>query len=396
MSSSQNPVITWFPELNNLVLGNGDEFIYPINKSNVLLAGDIGFYRLDYERYRAANHRMKVVLRSITAFYKRDSVLFGGFIADTGWTPSDNRVYPKKISHNWNSIHFEFSVPYFSTTVEYSCRLKGYEKEWTPWSKKTERTFTNLPAGDYVFEVSARNSTGFTSSPSEFTFTISPPWYNSFLAWVAYVLLSFALIYYFYKRQRERFDEEQRRVQYQHQLEIEKNEKEIISLKNIKLEAEVQHNEAQLASNTMNLLQKRELLNKIKEEIVATQEELEPDRRAKNTRRIIKIINDELETADDWQRFSVYFDKAHNDFLKTLKETFPLLTPTDLKLCAYLRLNLSTKAIADLLNLSVRGVESSRYRLRKKLNLANEVSLADFFGSLGTKSGQDLSDASGR
>jgi len=216
------------------------------------------------------------------------------------------------------------------------------------------------------------------------------------LAWLAYVLLSFALIYYFYKRQRERFDEEQRRVQYQHQLEIEKNEKEIISLKNIKLEAEVQHNEAQLASNTMNLLQKRELLNKIKEEIVATQEELEPDRRAKNTRRIIKIINDELETADDWQRFSVYFDKAHNDSLKTLKETFPLLTPTDLKLCAYLRLNLSTKAIADLLNLSVRGVESSRYRLRKKLNLANEVSLADFFGSLGTKSGQDLSDASGR
>ena len=396
MSSSQNPVITWFPELNNLVLGNGDEFIYPINKSNVLLAGDIGFYRLDYERYRAANHRMKVVLRSITAFYKRDSVLFGGFIADTGWTSADNRVYPKKISHNWNSIHFEFSVPYFSTTVEYSCRLRSYEKEWTPWSKKTERTFTNLPAGDYVLEVSARNSTGFTSSPSEFTFTISPPWYNSFLAWVAYVLLAFALIYYFYKRQRERFDEEQRRVQYQHQLEIEKNEKEIISLKNIKLEAEVQHNEAQLASNTMNLLQKRELLNKIKEEIVATQEELEPDRRAKNTRRIIKIINDELETADDWQRFSVYFDKAHNDFLKTLKATFPLLTPTDLKLCAYLRLNLSTKAIADLLNLSVRGVESSRYRLRKKLNLANEVSLADFFGSLGTKSGQDLSDASGR
>lgn len=92
----------------------------------------------------------------------------------------------------------------------------------------------------------------------------------------------------------------------------------------------------------------------------------------------------------------MYFDKAHNDFLKTLKETFPLLAPTDLKLCAYLRLNLSTKAIADLLNLSVRGVESNRYRLRKKLNLANEVSLADFFGSLGTKSGQDLSDASGR
>ena len=398
MSSPRNPVLTWFPELNNLVLGNDEEFIYPINKNNVLLAGEVGFYRLDYDRYRETSHRMKVLLRSITAFYKRDSILFGGFVADNGRTPADYRVYGKRIGHKWNSIHFEFSTPYFSTLVEYSCRLRGYEKEWTSWSKKTERTFTNLPAGDYVFEVQSRNSTGFTSSTSQFRFTISPPWYNTYIAWATYVLLAIALIYYFYKRQqkkyilqhvdrlrkqREKFDEEQRRLQYQHQIEIEKNEKEIIRLKNIKLEAEAQHNEAQLASNTMNLLQKRELLNKIKDEIVKAQEELEPDRRAKNTRRLIKIINDELEVADDWQRFSVYFDKANNDFLKTLKETFPLLTPTDLKLCAYLRLNLSTKAIADLLNLSIRGVESSRYRLRKKLDLEGEVSLGDFLNSIG-------------
>jgi DNA-binding CsgD family transcriptional regulator len=217
---------------------------------------------------------------------------------------------------------------------------------------------------------------------------------------VVYVLAVIWGVYYFYKRQqkkylvqhadrlrkqREKFGEEQRRLQYLHQLEIEKNEKEIIRLENIRLEAEAEHNEAQLASNTMNLLQKRELLNKIKDEIIKAQEEAEPDRRAKNIRRIIKIINDELEVADDWQRFSVYFDKANNDFLKTLKETFPLLTPTDLKLCAYLRLNLSTKAIADLLNLSTRGVESSRYRLRKKLDLAGEVSLADFLSSVGSK-----------
>ncbi|HEY4109104.1 triple tyrosine motif-containing protein [Puia sp.] len=400
MSSPGNPVMTWFPELNNLVLGNDEEFIYPINKDNVLLAGEVGFYHLDYDRYRTTSHRMKVLLRSITVTYKKDSVLFGGYLFDNGWNPADNYVFGKRIGHKWNSIHFEFSTPYFSTTVEYSCRLGGYEKEWTPWSKRTERTFTNLPAGDYVFECVARNSSGFTSAVSQFTFTISPPWYNSYLAWVVYVLAVIWGVYYFYKRQqkkylvqhadrlrkqREKFGEEQRRLQYLHQLEIEKNEKEIIRLENIRLEAEAEHNEAQLASNTMNLLQKRELLNKIKDEIIKAQEEAEPDRRAKNIRRIIKIINDELEVADDWQRFSVYFDKANNDFLKTLKETFPLLTPTDLKLCAYLRLNLSTKAIADLLNLSTRGVESSRYRLRKKLDLAGEVSLADFLSSVGSK-----------
>jgi len=397
-SSAGRPVLHWFPELNNLVLGNDEEFIYPINKNNVLLAGEVGFYRLDYGRYRATHQRMKVLLRGITASHKRDSVLFGGYLADSGWVPADRYSFDPKISHKWNSLHFEFSTPYFSTTVEYSCRLKGYEREWTPWSKKTERTFTNLSAGDYVFEVRARNSTGFVSAVSQFGFSISPPWYNSYPAWAGYVLLAIALMYFFYKRQqrkyiiqhadrlrkqREKFAEEQRRVQYQHQLEIEKNEKEIIRLKNVKLEAEAEHNEAQLASNTMNLLQKRELLNKIKDEIIRAQEEAEPDRRAKNIRRIIKIINDELEVADDWERFSVYFDKANNDFLRTLKDRFPLLTPTDLKICAYLRLNLSTKAIADLLNLSTRGVESSRYRLRKKLNLEGETSLGDFLGGIG-------------
>ena len=133
----------------------------------------------------------------------------------------------------------------------------------------------------------------------------------------------------------------------------------------------------------MNLLQKRELLNKIKDEILAVQEETEPEKRTRNIRRIIKIINEQLEMNDDWERFSLYFDKSNNDFLKILKESFPLLTPADLKLCAYLRLNLSTKAIADLLNLSIRGVESSRYRLRKKLMISNETSLTDFLGSVG-------------
>ena len=90
-----------------------------------------------------------------------------------------------------------------------------------------------------------------------------------------------------------------------------------------------------------------------------------------------------LQSMNDWERFSQYFDKSNNDFLKILKELYPQLTAADLKLCAYLRLNLSTKAIADLLNLSIRGVESSRYRLRKKLSLANDISLFDFLATIG-------------
>jgi len=399
MSSPDNPTKIYFSELNNRILGNDEEFIYPINKNNVLLSSETGFYHLNYEKYKAANHGLSVLLRSVTAFHKRDSTLFGGYLfeKDSTWA-GDLFTFTDNVSYKWNSIHFEFSSPYFGGTVEYDCRLKGYEKEWSPWSKKTERSYTNLPAGNYTFEVRARNNSGRLSSVSRFAFTISPPWYNTFVAWFLYIVLAIACIYFFYKRQqrkyiiqhtnrlkkqREKFEEEQRRLQYLHQLEIEKNENEIIRLKNVKLQTEVEHSNAVLASNTMNLLQKRELLNKIKDEILAVQEETEPEKRTKNIRRIIKIINEQLEMNDDWERFSLYFDKSNNDFLKILKENYPLLTPADLKLCAYLRLNLSTKAIADLLNLSIRGVESSRYRLRKKLMISNEVSLTDFLGSVG-------------
>ena len=412
LSSPENPVKVYFSELNNSVLANDEEFIYPINKNNILIAGEAGFYHLNYEKYKKTDLGLCVLLRTVTAFHKKDSILFGGYLGGEASAGTDDLFAIKDpISFKWNSLHFEFSSPYFAGLVEYSCRLSGYEKEWSLWSKKTERSYTNLPAGNYIFEVSARNNTGHQSSVSRFVFTISPPWYRTIVAYLLYIALAILVMYFFYKKQQrkyvlqhnkrlkeqqDKFEEEQRRLQYLHQLEIEKNEKEIIRLQNIKLEAEVQHNEAELASNTMNLLQKRELLNKIQDEILVVLEETEADKRTKNIRRIIKIINEQLEVSDDWERFSLYFDKANNDFLKILKDTNPSLTPTDLKLCAYLRLNLSTKAIADLLNLSIRGVESSRYRLRKKLGLAGEVSLFDFLGSIGTvhqnKSNGTLSD----
>jgi DNA-binding CsgD family transcriptional regulator len=87
----------------------------------------------------------------------------------------------------------------------------------------------------------------------------------------------------------------------------------------------------------------------------------------------------------EWQNFTKHFDKVHGDFISGLKEKHPAITGNELKLCAYLRMNLSTKEIAQLMNISVRGVEISRYRLRKKLMIASDVSLFDYMLSLQTK-----------
>lgn len=80
----------------------------------------------------------------------------------------------------------------------------------------------------------------------------------------------------------------------------------------------------------------------------------------------------------DWEQFAVHFDKVHSDFLVSLKSKCPNLTPGELKLCAYLRLNLSSKEIAQIMSITIKSVELSRHRLRKKLQIQPEVNLYIF------------------
>jgi len=97
-----------------------------------------------------------------------------------------------------------------------------------------------------------------------------------------------------------------------------------------------------------------------------------------NLKPVIKIIDKNLNNTDDWKFFQEAFNNADKDFLKKIKSKHPDLTPNDLRLCAYLRLNLSSKEIAPLLNISPRSVEVKRYRLRKKMNLDHDYSLTNY------------------
>ncbi|MBT8313046.1 MAG: two component regulator three y domain-containing protein, partial [Maribacter sp.] len=97
---------------------------------------------------------------------------------------------------------------------------------------------------------------------------------------------------------------------------------------------------------------------------------------------VIKTINRNINNSDDWKFFEEAFNNADKDFLKNIRIQHPDLTPNDLRLCAYLRLNLSSKEIAPLLNISVRSVEVKRYRLRKKMALPHENSLVEYILNL--------------
>lgn len=169
---------------------------------------------------------------------------------------------------------------------------------------------------------------------------------------------------------------------YIHELELNKTESELVALRNEKLEAEIGYKNSELASSAMHLVKKGELLAKIKEELTLVMKRLDNEQAIGELKKMIKSLNEDENIDQEWENFTKHFDSVNSDFVVRLKEKYPTISSNEIKLCAYLRMNLSTKEIAQLMNISVRGVEISRYRLRKKLGIPTEVNLFDFLISI--------------
>lgn len=384
--SALKPSIIYLPELKGKML-SGFEYVYPVNDNNVFVGGEKGFYHINFEKYKQNNHPLSVYIRSVKAIGETDSTLFGGYFGNVNEDKTQSKSAAPSISHQWNSFHIEYSSPLFEqhSNLEYSYYLEGFDKNWSEWSKKAEKDYTNLPAGSYTFKVKVRNNLGNESAPSVYSFTVLPPWYQTWWAYILYSIIALVLAYLLYRAQHKRFllqqqkhQEEQKHLAYLHQLELEKSEKEVIKLRNEKLETEIEFKNSELASTAMHLVQKEEFITKIRDELQQLDKNGKGRDETTDLKKILRILSDEEKLNEEWEQFALHFDKVHGDFLFKVKEKYPALKAHELKLCAYLRMNLSSKEIAQLMSISVRGVEISRYRLRKKLGVPTETNLFQF------------------
>jgi DNA-binding CsgD family transcriptional regulator len=146
--------------------------------------------------------------------------------------------------------------------------------------------------------------------------------------------------------------------------------------------AEMKYKNKELVNSTYHLIQKNKFLNALKMELSKLSKSAKSDVVENELRKISRKIDRDIQDDRNWEVFERYFDDVHQEFLTRLKEKHPGLSPSELRLCAYLRMNISTKEIAPLMNISIRGVEISRYRLRKKLNLPHEANLAAYIMSI--------------
>ena len=341
---------------------SGYENVLHLGNQNYLFGGISGYLIIDISKLEIQDFEVNI-----------------NYITKSNSKNSDERAIldPQtkgQLKSHENNMSFSFNVPEYQKYLEtnYQYKMEGIYDNWSPWSAEPHEFFENLPYGDYNFKVRAKIGNKLSKNIAIYSFSIEKPWYISNLLLIIYGIcmsLLFLLVHNLYKRyyrkQRQKIIENKER---ELRLTQSEQEKEIIRIKNQQLEQENKSKGRELAVSTMSIIKKNELLNTIKDEltIVKDKDLIKP---------VIKIIDKSLNHDDDWEFFQEAFNNADKDFLQRVKNEYPELTPNDLRLCAYLRLNLSSKEIAPLLNISYKSVEIKRYRLRKKMKLSNEDNL---------------------
>jgi ligand-binding sensor domain-containing protein/DNA-binding CsgD family transcriptional regulator len=292
-----------------------------------------------------------------------------------------------EIPYAQNNIRISYSLPFYrQEKVKFQYYLEGYSKQWSDWSTQTQKEFTNLNQGTYNFKVRAKINEENVSPVTTLSFTILAPWYAGNIAVFCYILLVVLAYFLATRYYRLKLKRHQHRIHEKLQKEKEEflkqetiiNEQQIVKIKNEQLQADLAGKSRELANSAMNIVYKNELLQKISEEMTHLKDSSGKQLAEEQLRRIQKVIDEGMNDERDWNIFESSFNEAHENFFKKLKSGHPDLVPNDLKLCAYLRMNMSSKEMASLLNISLRGVEIRRYRLRKKLNLEHDKNLVEF------------------
>ncbi len=366
----------------------GFEHISFLNDTNNIIATEDGFSVIKTSKLNRKADSFKLSIRNVSFTNAKEN------FTNAAIDDQDTTNIPEFDSHH-NSIRFEYVGTEYrnENSILYSFILENFNTEWSDFSTTNMKEFTKLPSGSYIFRVRAKNLYNAQTIETSFRFVILPPWYQSTTAIIIYILIFAIALYFFVRYIQFRSEQGAREMEAKKELEMKEKEKvykadakekenEIVALKNQKLQYELRHKSQDLASSTMNLIRKNEILFEINNKLDKIGENIsdktDPNTIVKRIQKMQDEIKRNIEHDNNWKKFQENFDLVYENYLKRLGEQFPILTVSDKKLCAYLKMDLSSKDIAPLLNMSFRSVEMSRYRLRKKLMLERDINLTEF------------------
>ena len=358
-----------------------------VDNAHIIVSSRDGFLEIDRSRMSAPPHReCRTFVGRI--FANQDSLVYQ--------LATDSAAH-LELPSDLNSLRFEFFTPEYRAdgAVVYSHRLDNYDKDWSSFSRTATKEYTKLSPGDYTLCVKAFNTISRETGECYVRFSILPPWYLSGWAKTVYFFLIMGVLYGVWMAVSRKMKQSAQRMERRREYEIahvrrvaqeatQRQEDEIESLKTRQIEQDIQYKTEELSSITMNVVRKNEILLNISSRLSKVRRSIEAGSTGEagsQIARIQAIIEENINHDDDWQSFANNFDAVYYDFTKRLRQAHPGLTPTELRVCCYLRMGLSSKEMAPLFNISYRSVEMTRYRLRKKLGLDRDINLGDYLSN---------------
>ncbi|MDD5183757.1 MAG: triple tyrosine motif-containing protein [Paludibacter sp.] len=349
--------------------------IIPISENECLftLENGLALYRTHKSSGKALN--TKLMIKSIQTSDAESK--------ETVYLPISAKT-PSTTPYKRNNIVFTVFYPQFTNlnNIKFRYKLEGLDAVWSDPTASSRKVYNYLPHGEYLLKAQVLTKSGIKLSEVSYSFEVEPPFYLSPAAKIIYALLIMLLAVGLYlyilrlihvKKEKVRVEQEEIR-----QKEIEKREQKIIALQKEKLDSELVVKSKELAVSTMTIIKKNEILVTIKEEVIQQKEALGSQYPNKYYDKLIRLLDENLSSEEDWAIFQTNFDRIHENFFRNLHIKYPEFTSNDLRFCAYLRLNSSSKDIAHLMNISLKGVEVARSRIRKKIGLPSTKSLTEF------------------
>ena len=358
----------------------GMESIYPLNDSKVFFGTNSGLYLYTIFNNNT-NEKFPTVISQVNYTHNQELKLVD-ITSD-----KSNSTLPNQT----DILRFEFSSPKMiaSTEINYSYKLKNVDENWSSWQKSAFKEYTHLRPGKYTFIVKSRSLAGLIGEETFFEFTILPKWYETNLAYFCYLILGLSFTYFIirYVRKKIAFERlkskvEAKKSQQLLELEIErlklKHDKEEIYKDKLTLEGDIIGKSKEMANYTLLLSQKKNAFNDLQDDLKQLRDLLKSEESRRKITEIFQKLNQHKIGEEYMEIFDVNFEKINYDFFKKLKQLDPTITNRELRLCAFIKMNLSNKEISPLLNISTRGVETARYKIRKKLNVSHEENFTAF------------------
>ena len=358
----------------------GTESIYPMN-DKVFLGTNSGLYL-----YSISNNKVKdkypTIISQINYTHNQKTNLIE--------IKSDNNSI--SLPNQTDILRFEFSSPKMlsSTEINYSYKLENVDENWSPWQRNAYKEYTHLRPGNYVFVVRSRNFVGLIGEEAYCKFTILPKWYQTNLAYLFYLIIGISLIYFIrsYVIKKIAFERLKSKIEVkknQQLLELEidrlklKHDKEEIYKDKLILEEDIIGKSKELANYTLLLSQKKNAFTDLKDDLKQLRELLKNEESKRKITEIFQKLNQHKIGEEYMEIFDVNFEKINHEFFEKLKHIDSSLSKRELRLCAFIKMDLSNKEISPLLGISIRGVETARYKIRKKLNINHEENFNLFF-----------------